>query len=241
MSPRGPAFGGATGFLRFFDRLITHGLEAFRLYYGIYRAQVVDEADSQHQGRIRVRVPSVGDRAGVSRLAYPSAPAAGNGYGFKDTPPKDSWVWVFFEGGRLDTPVWMAGVWGRDHVPEALRDPKSRGWITPGGHKLLLDERDGEEFITIQHKSGHKFGLDKDGNVAIEQLSGKSVFVGKDAREAAILGDTLKGLLSDLIDALTMLTVGTGTGPSSVPINVASFLAIKVRLEQILSQTVKVK
>ncbi len=241
MSLRSPVYGGAGPFLRFFDRLITHGLEAFRLYYGIYRAQVVDETDDQNQGRIRVRVPSVGDRAGVSRLAYPMAPAAGNGYGLKDTPPKDAWVWVVFEGGRLDTPVWMSGVWGRDHVPEELRDPKSRGWITPGGHKVLLDDRDGEEFIRIEHKSGHKFEFDKDGNVSVSQLLGKKVNVGAGADQDAVRGNELKSILDDLVTAVLAITVPTAMGPSGTPNNAVQFQQVKARFQSFLSEVVKVK
>ena len=44
-----------------------------------------------------------------------------------------------------------------------------------------------------------------------------------------------------LFDAIATLTVGTGTGPSTIPINVAQFQAIKARLQTFLSRTVKVK
>lgn len=240
MAGRGPAY-GAQGFLRFLDRLQAHGLEAFRLYYGIYRAQVVANDDSQNQGRIHVRVPSIGDRPGVRRLAYPKTPAAGNGYGFKNTPPVDSWVWVQFEGGRPDAAVWEAGVWGRDHVPELLRDPKSNGWITPRGNKLVLDDRDGEEFIRIEHRSGHKIDLDKDGNVSVSQLDGKKVNVGAGADQDAVRGNEWLSLQEELIDAILLITVPTAMGPSGTPNNAAQFQAIKQRLRNALSNVVKVK
>lgn len=218
-----------------------HGLEAFRLYYGEYRAIVVDNADDHHQGRIRVRVPSVGDTEGVSRMAYPKVPSAGNGYGFKAIPQVNSVVWVTFENGKLDLPVWEGGVWGQDHIPEALRDPDTYGWFTPHGHKILLDGKSDQKTIKIEHADGAYVEMDKDGNVRVFNKNGKTVYIGLDANEAAVLGNTLKGLLDELTDAILALTVQTSMGPSSVPINAAQFQAIKARWERILSQTVKVK
>jgi len=58
----------------------------------------------------------------------------------------------------------------------------------------------------------------------------------KDAKEQVVLGTTLKKLLEELIDAITKLTVPTGTGPSGPPINTSQFISIKQKLEQALSQ-----
>lgn len=237
----GPAY-TATGFLRFLDRLMMHGLESFRLYYGVYRGIVVGNTDDNNQGRIRVRVPSVGDAEGVSRIAYPKLPGgAGNGYGFRAPPPVDSIVWVTFENGKLDMPVWEAGVWGRDQVPEDLRDPDTWGWWTPHGHKITLDGRDNAKKVRIEHANGAYIEMDNDGNVRAFNASGKTVYIGLDANEAAVLGDTLKGLLDELIDAINALTVPTGMGPSGTPINAAQFQGIKARWRNFLSGTVKVK
>lgn len=48
--------------------------------------------------------------------------------------------------------------------------------------------------------------------------------------EIARQGESLKKILTDLIDAITQVTVTTGTGPSGVPINLPAFTAIKQRL-----------
>lgn len=217
-----------------------HGLEAFRLYYGEYRGIVVANTDDQNQGRIRVRVPSVGDTPTVSRVAFPKVPVAGAGYGFKSIPRVNSLVWITFENGKLDMPVWEGGIWVKDGIPEELRDPDTHGWFTPLGHKILLDDKDGQETIRITHKNGARFEIDKDGNVRVFNVNGKVVYVGLDASEAAVLGDTLKGLLDELFDAIAALTVPTGTGPSGFPINSIQFTNIKARLQQFLSTTVKV-
>lgn len=239
MAGQAPAY--ARGFARFLDRLMNHGLEAFRLYYGSYRSEVLENADANNQGRIRVRVHELGDTGRTSRIAYPKIGFGGNGHGLKSSPVVGDWVWVEFEGGRIDCPVWVGGVWPKDGIPEALRDPKSHGWITPRGHQILLDERDGEEFIRVKHRAGSLIEFDKDGNILISNANGKLVYTGAGADEWMAKGETLKGLLEELIDAIGLLTVPTAMGPSGIPNNKAQFESIKGRLQTFLSQTVKVK
>lgn len=47
--------------------------------------------------------------------------------------------------------------------------------------------------------------------------------------------ESLFALLNDLITAITTLTVGTPSGPSTVPVNAAAFSAIQTRLSNLLS------
>lgn len=46
--------------------------------------------------------------------------------------------------------------------------------------------------------------------------------------------ESLKQVISDLIDQINLITVPTSGGPSGVPINAAAFSAIKVRLQTLL-------
>lgn len=46
-------------------------------------------------------------------------------------------------------------------------------------------------------------------------------------------GEDVYGLLTDLLNAIRALTVSTGTGPSSVPVNVADFVALQTRLDNL--------
>lgn len=55
-------------------------------------------------------------------------------------------------------------------------------------------------------------------------------------KEPMVLGDTLKGILNDILKAIQTMTVMTPTGPSSVPINVADFASIQAKLQTILSK-----
>jgi uncharacterized protein involved in type VI secretion and phage assembly len=80
-------------------------------YYGIYRATVVNNIDPEQKGRINVIVPAVG---GVtpSTWAMPSMPFSGKQSGAYIIPQIGAGVWVQFEAGDPDYPVWMGGYWG---------------------------------------------------------------------------------------------------------------------------------
>lgn len=59
--------------------------------------------------------------------------------------------------------------------------------------------------------------------------------LGESGLEPIVLGDTLKGILDELLDAILQLTVATGVGPSLIPINSPTFVSIKAKLQTILS------
>jgi uncharacterized protein involved in type VI secretion and phage assembly len=249
--PDTPAYRSNTSILSFLDDLRSYGLEMFGRFYGVYRAFVVANEDPDAPGqpdphaRLRVRVPIVGDRDNVSRLAWPIVPLAGNGFGLKSLPPVDSQVYVMFEAGRLDAPIWLGGWWGDGQMPSGLAAAEQHGWVTPEGNKIIFDGTSGAEAITVERVGGGKVEIDSSGNVTVENKSGAKVYVGNGAAnsgEPSVLGDTLKGLLESMCDALTALTVTVPAfGTSGTPVNAAQFSAIKARLRQILSQTVEIK
>lgn len=79
-------------------------------YFGIYRGVVLNNADPEKVGRLILQVPTVlGNRQ--SYWASPSAPA---GVPIVVPAPGDH-VWVMFEGGATDAPVWM-GVGMAEHL-----------------------------------------------------------------------------------------------------------------------------
>lgn len=75
-------------------------------YFGKYRAVVLQNLDPMNQGRIQVQL---GDRYGLfpSTWAMPSFPFAGVGMaGIVALPPIASQVWIEFEAGDPDYPIW---------------------------------------------------------------------------------------------------------------------------------------
>lgn len=80
-------------------------------YYGKYRGKVENNIDPMQLGRIQVSAPAVlGD--GTLSWAMPCTPYAGSGVGFFAIPPVGANVWVEFEGGDPDYPIWAGCFWG---------------------------------------------------------------------------------------------------------------------------------
>ena len=80
-------------------------------FYGKYRGMVINNVDPQMMGRIMVQVPDV---AGVipGSWAMPCVPVAGINMGVFTVPPIGAGVWIEFEKGDPDYPIWVGGFWG---------------------------------------------------------------------------------------------------------------------------------
>jgi hypothetical protein len=92
-------------------------------FYGIYQATVVNNIDPNQLGRILVSVPDVGSVT-PSTWAMPSVPIAGKQEGTFMVPQIGAGVWVQFEAGDPDKPVWTGGFWHNTaEVPTAAFAP----------------------------------------------------------------------------------------------------------------------
>src|SRR5262249_19156249 len=87
------------------------GMSEGKKFYGLYRATVVTNADPQQIGRIQVIVPDVSNVIPTS-WAMPCVPIAGKQEGTFMIPQVGAGVWVQFEQGDPDFPVWVGGFWG---------------------------------------------------------------------------------------------------------------------------------
>ena len=86
-------------------------------FYGKYQGKVEDNEDTTHRGRIQVSVPAVmGD---VKIWAMPCVPYAGKGVGLFLIPDKGSGVWVEFEAGNPNHPIWVGCFWGDRQIDTA--------------------------------------------------------------------------------------------------------------------------
>ncbi|MFD8011453.1 phage baseplate assembly protein V [Streptomyces sp. NPDC058955] len=79
-------------------------------YLGKYRGTVVNNIDPLQLGRIQALVPDVSPS--VSSWAMPCLPLAGVNTGVFAVPPIGSGVWIEYEHGDADHPVWVGGYWG---------------------------------------------------------------------------------------------------------------------------------
>jgi len=116
-----------------------------RLFYGKYRGKVKDNADLAQRGRVEVVVPQV--LGSKSVWALPSMPVAGPGVGFFALPPKGANVWVEFEGGDPEFPIWSGCFWDEGELPPALpASPSVATWKTKSISLVLKDLGEGAGF-----------------------------------------------------------------------------------------------
>lgn len=160
-------------------------------FFGKYRGTVVNNVDPKGMGRIQVSVPLVLGQGRMS-WAMPCVPYAGSGVGFYAIPPKEANVWVEFEGGNLDCPIWSGCFWNQDQIPVAVSDPK-----VAIGVKILktdigsisLDEANGGS-ITIETTTGDKKKIVMDQNGIEITYGDRSIKL--DGKKVSINGNALE-------------------------------------------------
>jgi len=96
---------------------------------------------------------------------FPMMHGAGEDCGIFWPPEEGDYVFIFFENGDPTIPLGYVGGWfapgevptgdNDDSLdPETDGSPKKRGFKTPGGHSVVLDDKFGSEKVTIRHKDG---------------------------------------------------------------------------------------
>ena len=80
-------------------------------YYGKYRGIVVNNVDPELRGRILAIVPDV-STVFPTTWAMPCLPVAGPGMGMFTLPMIGAGVWIEFEQGDPDYPIWVGCFYG---------------------------------------------------------------------------------------------------------------------------------
>lgn len=127
------------------DDIDAEGPDGVTRYFGKYRGTVMSNFDPEQRGRIMALVPDV---LGLtpSNWALPCAPIAGQQQGVFMVPPIGSGVWIEFEQGDPDYPIWVGGFWGSmaEAPPAALTPPIPPGqnivFQTTSQHLLVLSD-----------------------------------------------------------------------------------------------------
>lgn len=225
------------------------GLEHFNRYYAIYRATVSDNEDPEKRGRLKLIIPAIADEEPFNYWAESFGIYAGSEYGIINIPENKENVWVQFENGNPQYPIWSHG-----HFKEEVKDdtnyPKKKLLYFASGQKITIDPKD--EFIEIDN-NGSKILIDsygisiiKDGNKISLGTEGGSEF-------SAVKGETLEAVLKDLISEVESLNTEVlkilGTFIPSVAQNIpvittalgivtVKLAAIKLQVENIKSKNV---
>lgn len=166
-------------------------------FYGMYRGFVVDNQDPAHLGRLKLRVPSVLGSDVVTGWATPCVPYGGAAdQGFLFIPEREAGVWVQFEEGDLEFPIWVGAFWSKpeseSELPKpnkadgseetSVQDPPTRKIIkTLKGHTLQFEDKDGEDLIIIWEATNQNvITLNKDGIKITDGANGNSITMDKD-------------------------------------------------------------
>jgi uncharacterized protein involved in type VI secretion and phage assembly len=166
-------------------------------YYGKYRGFVVDNDDPEQRARLRLTVPAVLGEAQTG-WALPSLPFGGLAdQGFFSVPEVDAQVWVEFEAGDPNLPIWTGTFWQQSGDPPseaALSPPTTRVFKTPAGHSLQFDDADGAEKFRLFHPAGTETNVDENGTVVITDAGGNTLTLDASSNEVVLAdanGNTL--------------------------------------------------
>jgi hypothetical protein len=101
-------------------------------FYGKYRGVVLNNIDLMQEGRLLVQVSDVSCLA-PSTWAMPCVPVGGFQSGMVALPTIGSGVWVEFEQGDPDHPIWTGSFWG-----SAAEMPALSRTVPPGIPSVTL-------------------------------------------------------------------------------------------------------
>ncbi len=167
-------------------------------YYGKYRGQVLDNLDPLQLGRVMAQVPALAGETPIT-WALPCVPAAGLQAGIFVVPPIGSQIWVEFEQGDPDYPIWTGGFWGSaDDVPSAATDPPP----IPPGQNIVL-QTTGMNMIVISDAAPST----STGGIILKSAAGVSLVV----NDSGIYIDNGQGAVIQLVADTTDINTGALT------------------------------
>ncbi len=132
--------------------------------YGKYRGTVVNNIDPEQVGRIQAMVPAVSGVA-LSSWAMPCFPVAGLQAGSVGVPPIGAGVWIEFEGGDTDYPIWSGCFFGSAAEVPALHV------ATPPGVSAITMQTPLQNGLSVTDLPGPT------GGIVLKSATGASVIV----------------------------------------------------------------
>jgi uncharacterized protein involved in type VI secretion and phage assembly len=130
-------------------------------FFGKYRGKVEGNVDPMQLGRIRISVSAVLGEGCLS-WAMPCVPYAGPNVGFFVIPPVGGNIWVEFEGGDPDYPIWSGCFWDTGEAPASPAVAEMKVLKTDSG-TITLNDQKGSGGITIETTSGLKIVMGTQG------------------------------------------------------------------------------
>jgi uncharacterized protein involved in type VI secretion and phage assembly len=120
-------------------------------HFGKYRGTVLNNADPMQLGRLTAQVPDVLGEL-PSSWAMPSVPAAGVQMGIFFVPPIGAGVWIEFEQGDTDYPIWTGCWWSTGQVP-------GLALLTPAAVSHLVVQTQNQTSLQVSDAPGPTGGI----------------------------------------------------------------------------------
>jgi uncharacterized protein involved in type VI secretion and phage assembly len=121
-------------------------------FFGKYRGLVLNNIDPMQMNRLQIQVPDVGGLIPAT-WAMPCVPVAGIQNGMVALPMIGSGVWVEFEQGNPDYPIWVGCFWGSAaEVPVLSR-------ATPPGVQAITFQTPLQNGLTVSDLPGPTGGI----------------------------------------------------------------------------------
>lgn len=178
-------------------------------HYGKYRGTVVLNIDPEQRGRLIAQVPDV---LGLipSTWALPCAPFTGIQAGLFVVPPIGSKIWMEFEQGDPDFPIWTGGFWGlMAEVPGALASPTpATPAIPPGGNVII--QTPGQNRLMLSDAAplpGTPGGIPGTGGITLRSPGGATIVV----NDSGIFIDNGKGASIKMVGLTIIVNNGALT------------------------------
>jgi uncharacterized protein involved in type VI secretion and phage assembly len=180
-------------------------------YFGKYRGTISSNDDPCKLGRVRAIIPAVfGDKE--SGWALPCAFLGGEKVGFLCIPPVGAEIWVEFEAGNCDVPIWSGCFWTENNMLKA--ESVDIRILKTAFATITLNDTSEEKGITIE-TSNVKIVLDKNGI----ELSNKGPKIILDKNGIELSNETSKVVLDKNGIELSNKSQKIQLGSSNVSIN----------------------
>jgi uncharacterized protein involved in type VI secretion and phage assembly len=189
----------------------------------------------------------------VTGWALPCVPYGGHGnQGFLYIPERNAGVWVEFEEGDLEFPIWVGTFWsepgGNSELPkpnnadgseqESVQSPPTRKIIkTKRGHTIQFEDADDEERIIISDGERENRIVFSQGGLSIESKDNTIVMADQGITINGEKKVCLEGLITWLVNHTHVGNLGTFTPLN--PADAAKLTAVQTAPDgNILSQSV---
>lgn len=192
------------------------GIEVVGRYYSNYRAFVFSNEDPENVSRLKLVIPQIAGDEPYEIWAFPKGVFSGENYGVQVLPQKGDLVWVEFEMGDPQVPIWSHGHFGENEKPtdKKYTDKNSYWFQTPKGHSIMIN--DTEEYIYAGLKGDKKYIKIHKDKVTVKWEDTEINL--DDLIQVKTQNENLYSLLNDLftfLESQTFTNSGGITGPTN--------------------------